>query len=165
MLSPEFPVNNNPTVKTPTAQTFPKADRLKFTHAFSKYDVWKDWNVWLVVLALSTLLLSRANAFLALWSLVKFLQAASFDSRACENSDEEEGEEEEEEEEGKEDSPRLSAANRSRCWGLISWQRGSTVNCCYMQLTVLYVERQKLSTALHCGKKMLLSLTVRDLER
>lgn len=70
------------------------------------------------MLALSTLLLSRAKAFLALWSLVKFLQAASFDSRACGNSDEEEGEgkeEEEEEEEEKEDSPRPSAANRSRC--------------------------------------------------
>ena len=33
--------------------------------------------------ALRTLPLSRANAFLAFWSLAKFLQAASLDSSAC----------------------------------------------------------------------------------
>lgn len=33
--------------------------------------------------ALSALLLSRAYVFLAFWSFAKFLQAASFDSRAC----------------------------------------------------------------------------------
>lgn len=68
-----------------------------------------------MVLPLSTLLLSRAKAFLALWSLVKFLQAASFDSRACRNSDEEEGEdeEEEEEEEDVEDLRRLFSSTPS----------------------------------------------------
>lgn len=71
-------------------------------------DVWKDRDAWLVVLVLGTLLLSRANTFLALWSLVKLLQAASFDPRACGNSDEEDREEKEEEEEEKVKTPHLS---------------------------------------------------------
>lgn len=53
----------------------------RFTHALSKYDVWRDCE-YRATLALSTLLLSRAYAFLAFWSLAKFLQAASLDSRA-----------------------------------------------------------------------------------
>ena len=53
-----------------------------FTHALSKYDVWSDWEN-LAVLALIAFPLSRAYALLAFWSLAKFLQAASLDSRAC----------------------------------------------------------------------------------
>lgn len=67
------------------------------------------------MLPLSALLLSRAYAFLALWSLVKFLQAASFDSKTCADAEtamKVRLQEKEEEEGGEGDSPRLSSVSR-----------------------------------------------------